>query len=86
MIQLIILLAVFILIVGATSLLIANEQHKSLLQKREWQQQDEYWPGKKRDERWLNPASSSLNQQRWLIILGAVVGVFIVGGLLFFLL
>jgi|GEM_PF-1981871 hypothetical protein len=86
MLHLIIFVGVFVLIVGGTTLLIANEQRKSLIQKHEWQQQDEYWPGKKRDERWLNPASSSLDQQRWLLILGAVLGVVIAMGLLFFLL
>jgi len=47
MLHLIIFVGVFVLIVGGTTLLIANEQRKSLIQKHEWQQQDEYWPGKK---------------------------------------
>lgn len=79
------LISIFVitLLVG-TIVVIRNEQQKSLAQKQDWQKQEEYWPSQKRkDERWLNPASSSLDQQRWALILGMLVALLLAVGIFF---
>lgn len=84
--QIVVVFGILLLISISSVLLIANEQRNSLAQKRDWQQQEEYWPGKKREEeRWLNPASTSLSQQRWALISGLILALLIAVGLFFVL-